>query len=98
VATACLDWTANEAELYAFRPRPATPAFSSTRLHDDSNGGTTPPEGGRSCTNSSGRIPASRRCPRSSMRGPSATRSSSRKWCSRWWRAVSWREALSRRR
>jgi class 3 adenylate cyclase len=34
---------------------------------------------------------ASRRCPRSSVHALRATRSSSRRWCSRWWTAVSWR-------
>jgi class 3 adenylate cyclase len=51
-----------------------------------------PRRSARSCASNSGRIRASRRCPRSSTRAPRAIHSSSRRWCSRWRRAVSWRE------
>ena len=48
-----------------------------------------PPRSAPSYATNSVRIRASRRCPRSSTRTPRATRSSSKRWCSPWWRAVS---------
>jgi class 3 adenylate cyclase len=75
--------------LVTFRPEYRRAGCSARTTSSSCSSRSISRRSARSCAINSGRIRASRRCPRSSTRAPRAIRSSSRRSCSRWWRVAS---------